>query len=118
HVVSTPAKMRAVLDTINSNNLQVVFDPVNFIDAHNFGRQDAIMQESFDLFGDRIAIIHAKDFVVDHDKYKQVRTGLGSLNYDLLMRWIKQRKPGISILLEDAPAETVDECVRHIEAAS
>ena len=31
HVVSTPAKMRRMLDAVASNNLQVVFDPVNLL---------------------------------------------------------------------------------------
>ena len=76
------------------------------------------MRESFELFGDRIAIIHAKDFKVEDDKFKQVRTGLGSLNYELLMSWIKQRKPGISILLEDSNEQTTGDCISYIKQAA
>jgi len=118
HVVSTPAKMRQVLNTIKSNNLQVIFDPVNLIDASNYRNQLHIMDESFELFGDRISIIHAKDFTIDENgKYKQVSTGQGILDYPHLMKWITARKPGISILLEDASEASAEECIRYIEAS-
>jgi len=90
HTVSTPAKMRLVLDTIRSNNLQVIFDPVNLICLENHRDQDRIIQESFDLFGDRIAVIHAKDFIVEGGVYRQVRTGQGQLNYKLLLGLAKK----------------------------
>ena len=118
HTVSTPQRMKRVLDTIKSPNLQVIFDPVNLINQENFKDQDRIMNESFDLFGDRIAIIHAKDFTATNGVYKQVRTGEGILNYKLLMDWIKSRKPGISILLEEATEATADSCIKHIRAAA
>ena len=114
HTVSTPAKMRRVLDTIRSNNLQVIFDPVNMICLENHRDQDRIIQESFDLFGDRIAVIHAKDFAVEGGVYRQVRTGQGRLNYKLLLDLIQRRKPFISILLEEVDEACADGCVRHI----
>ena len=119
HTVSTPARMRRLLDTICSNNLQVIFDPVNLISLENHRDQDRIIRESFDLFGDRIAVIHAKDFTIHDGAYRQVRTGLGRLNYRLLMDLISRRKPGISILLEEADESSAEGCVRTIlDAAS
>jgi len=117
HTVSTPARMRRVLDTICSNNLQVIFDPVNLISLENHRDQDRIIRESFDLFGDRIAVVHAKDFTIQDGAYRQVRTGQGRLNYRLLLDWVQKRKPGISILLEEADEQTVDGCIRHIRDA-
>ena len=114
HVVSTPARMRRVLDTIRSNNLQVVFDPVNLISLENHGDQDRIIRESFDLFGNRIVVVHAKDFVVEGNACRQVRAGQGQFDYRLLLGILEQRKPRISILLEEAGEATVDECVRFL----
>jgi hypothetical protein len=61
-----------MLDTVASNNLQVVFDPVNLLSLENHHEQERVIGESFDLFGDRIAIIHAKDFVVEN-AFRSVR---------------------------------------------
>jgi sugar phosphate isomerase/epimerase len=118
HTVSTPKRMKRVLDTIRSSNLQVIFDPVNLINQDNYKDQDRIMQESFDLFGDRIAIIHAKDFKIENGVYKQVKTGEGILNHKLFMNWVTARKPGISILLEEASEETAEACAKYIRDAA
>jgi L-ribulose-5-phosphate 3-epimerase len=101
HVVSTPQKMRRMLDAVASNNLQVVFDPVNLLSPDNYHEQERIISESLELFGDRIAVIHAKDFAVEHGQYKCTSAGLGTLRHDLVMKFVLAQKPGISILLED-----------------
>jgi len=118
HVLCTPARIRQLLDTIGSNNLQVVFDPVNLLSIDNYQQQDRLIKESFDLFGERIAIIHAKDFSVEGNSLKQIRTGQGGLNYKLLMGLLQQRKPGISILLEEANEATAAECVHFLQSAA
>lgn len=109
HTVSTPKKMKRVLDTIASNNLQVIFDPVNLLSIENYKKQDDIIKESFELFGDKIIIIHAKDFIIEDGKMKTVETGKGMLNYELLFKFLKERKPYIEILFEDSKAENADE---------
>ena len=114
HVVSTPARMRKILDTVGSNHLQVVFDPVNLLSTENYQDQDRIMKEAFDLYGDRIAAIHAKDFNIEGRTFKAVRTGQGRLDHELLLGLIRQRKPYISILLEEVGEDTVEECLRFL----
>ena len=116
HTVSTPVRMRRVLDTIQSNHLQVIFDPVNFISIENYHEQERIIQESFDLFGERIFVIHAKDFTLESGTCRQVQTGLGQFNHDRLISLIKQRKPGISVLLEEATEANLEGCVRFLRA--
>lgn len=110
HPVSTPQKMKRMLDSIGSNNLQVVFDPVNLLTLENHHEQERVIGESLDLFGDRIAIVHAKDFVIEHGEFKPVSAGLGMLRHDLVMNFAVQEKPGISILLEDANEQTAQDC--------
>jgi L-ribulose-5-phosphate 3-epimerase len=109
HVVSTPQKMRRMLDAVASNNLQVVFDPVNLLSVENHHEQERIIGESLELFGDRIAIIHAKDFVVENGQMTFARAGLGKLRHDLVMKFAVQEKPGISILLEDTNEKTAQD---------
>ncbi len=101
HAVSSPQKMRRMLDAIASNNLQVVFDPVNLLTLENHREQERVIGESLELFGDRIAIIHAKDFVVENGGFTCVSAGLGMLRHDLVMKFAVEHKPGISIVLED-----------------
>ncbi len=118
HVVSTPARMRRILDTIGSNHLQVVFDPVNLLSAGNYRDQDAVIKEALDLYGDSIVVIHAKDFVVNGTEYQAVRTGQGQLNHQLLLAWVRARKPYMSMLLEEATEDNVVECIRFLHGTS
>ncbi len=109
HVVSTPQKMRRMLDAVASNNLQVVFDPVNLLSLENYHEQERVIGESLELFGDRIAIIHAKDFVVENGQFRTASAGLGELRHDLVMEFAVKEKPGISILLEDTSEQTAQD---------
>jgi L-ribulose-5-phosphate 3-epimerase len=114
HVVSTPQKMRRMLDAVASNNLQVVFDPVNLLSLENHHEQERVIGESLELFGDRIAAIHAKDFVVESGQFKSVSAGLGKLRHDLVMKFAVRQKPGISILLEDTNEQTAQDCLQFL----
>ncbi len=115
HVMNTPERLKRVLDNIKSNNLQVIFDPINFIDENNYDKQDDIIKNSFDLFGNRIVSIHAKDFVYKDGKVKQVSIGEGQFNYPLLLSLIKEKKPYIDIILEDTVPEDLDSSIKYIE---
>jgi len=113
-VVTTPQRMRRVLDLIPSNNLQVIYDPTNYICPSNWEAQDQIIKEAFELFGDRMVAVHAKDFVVENDKIRTVPAGTGKLNYELILKLIKERKPYIYILIEDIKEEYMDGTMRFI----
>lgn len=114
HAVSTPRKMRKMLDAVGSANLQVVFDPVNLLTTENHAEQERVIGESLDMFGDRIVAIHAKDFVVEHGQLRPVAAGEGHLRHDLVMRFAVEEKPGISILLEDTTDLTARPCAEFL----
>lgn len=114
HVINTPERMKRVLDTINSNNLQVIFDPVNLINEENYKNQDDLIKRSFELFGDRIVAIHVKDFLYEDGEIKLASIGKGSLNYKLLLSLIKERKPYIDVIMENTNEEDLDESIKYI----
>jgi L-ribulose-5-phosphate 3-epimerase len=121
HVLNSPRRIRRLLDDIRSHNLQIVFDPVNLLSIDNYRDQDRILQESLDLFGDHIAVIHAKDFAVEGGALRQLRAGgggSGQFHYAPLLAWLNTHKPGISILLEEASESTAAECLRHLHDAA
>ncbi len=115
HIVCDIKRARKVLDAINSPNLQIIFDPVNVIDINNYEKQDEILTEAFTLLKDDIAVIHAKDFIVEDGKVKSVISGRGMLNYDLLMGLIKKHKPFIHVLLENTSPDNVFEAKEFVE---
>ena len=113
-VVTTPQRMRRVLDLIPSNNLQVIYDPTNYLSIDNFKDQDRIIKEAFELFGHKMVVVHAKDFVVQSGKISVVAAGKGNLNYELVLKLLKERKPFINILLEDIREVDMDGSMKFV----
>lgn len=114
HPINTPKRMKRLLDSIHSNNLQVIFDPVNYLSIDNYKKQESVIQESMELFGDRIVIMHAKDFIIEDNWIKFVPVGKGLLNYDALFKLIKEKKPYLNILFEDTREPYIDESITYI----
>ena len=114
HPIHTPQRMKRLLDEVGSNNLQVIFDPANFISMDNYQNQEAVFEEAINLFGDRIVIIHAKDFIMENDWIKMVPVGKGQLNYDALFKLIKNKKPFVNILLENTKEPFIDESIAFL----
>ena len=114
HVMSTPQRLRRMLDTITSPNLQVLFDPVNLLSKDNWQEQDRVIRESFDLFGDRIVIVHAKDFKLEAGVPKPEVIGRGRFDFALLASLLQARKSGIDVLLEETTPATIDESIAHV----
>lgn len=113
HVVSTPQRMKRVLDSIDSPNLQVLFDPVNLLSVENHRDQKQVIDQAFALFGDRIAVVHAKDFVATATELKPALIGEGGLEFARLFEHVR-RKPHIDMILEETAPATVDISVRNL----
>jgi len=114
HVLSTPEKMRRLLDDIPSSHLRVVFDPVNLLSPENSREPQEVIRRSLQLFGDRIAVVHAKDFRIADGKLVTCPAGSGMLDYGPLLNWLGHHKPGIAVLLEEAGPDHVAACARFI----
>lgn len=100
-VINTPEKMSRLLSDIDSKNLKVIFDPVNYININNFEKQDEMIKKSFELFADKMAAFHMKDFVVIDGKIKNVVPGKGILNYKLIFEKFKEYNLDIPIISEE-----------------
>jgi len=117
HAVCTPQKMRRMLDSLSSPNVQVVFDPVNLLSFENYVQQQRVVEESLQLFGERIVIIHAKDFQVGKDSLTTVPPGKGDFQYGPLLKHLVVRKPGISILCEETGPDWAEGAINHLTRA-
>lgn len=105
HIVCNVKRMRKVLDAINSPNLQVIYDPINTFVPGDSVDQEAMMNEAFELLGDDIAAIHIKDFIIEDGKIVPAQMGKGIFRFDILMKWLKAKKPLIHVLMEETTPE-------------
>ncbi len=109
HIVSTPERAKAVLDAIPSPNLQIILDTVNLLNMSNYARMPQLVAQSIALFGDKIRILHMKDFQPAEGAadVKSTACGTGVMDYAPLIAFAKAH-PGIPMTLEDTvPANAV-----------
>lgn len=114
HPIHTPERMKRLLDLVPSNNLQVIYDPANFISLNNYHQQQAVIQAAFDLFGDKMVIMHAKDFTIEDHQVKIVPVGHGILDYDFIFKLLKKKKPFINILMESTKDPYIDGSLAYL----
>ncbi|WP_349655124.1 sugar phosphate isomerase/epimerase [Neobacillus sp. YX16] len=117
HPVYSPKVMKRLLNSINSNNLQVILDPVNLLTIDTYQNQEEIFQEAMDLFGERVVILHAKDFIIENNQLIPTAVGKGLLNYEYILNVVKEKKPFINILLEETKEPFIDESIAFLKEA-
>ncbi|MBD8025487.1 sugar phosphate isomerase/epimerase [Ureibacillus sp. Re31] len=115
HPIHTPQRMKRLLDEIPSNHLQVIYDPANFMSLDNYQHQEEVIQEAIELFGDKIIALHAKDFIIEDNWIKMVPVGQGMLNYDVIFKWIKQKKPFLNILMEGTSEPSIKDSMTYLK---
>ncbi|MBQ4518788.1 MAG: sugar phosphate isomerase/epimerase [Clostridia bacterium] len=107
-VINTPEIMARLMQDIHSDHIKVIFDPCNLITVENYNKQDEMINTIFDLLANKIAVIHAKDFIVENNEIKSAHPGKGLLNYKLIFNKMKEYKLDIPVICEE---------INEIEAA-
>ena len=114
-VINTPQKMKRLINDLNSDNVKVIFDPVNYLNIHNYQKQDEIINDTFDLLNDKICVIHAKDFVVEKGVFKAAKPTEGMLNYNLIFEKMKEYNLDIPIICEEITDSDAVVAFRNLE---
>ena len=117
HTIFSHERMMRVLEIIQSPCLGVIYDPVNFLPNNRLSEANYLMEEAFELFANRMLVIHAKDYTVTEGKKDgTLPAGRGFLDYELLFDLIRHYKPWIHVLLENNSADTLDGAVNFIKS--
>ena len=91
----TPEQHRRLADEVGSPRVKVLLDPVNLsMTARTVYNTTDLLNRTFDLIGDLIIGVHAKDVALDPKhwvvKINEVAPGTGSLDYETLLRRMSQ----------------------------
>lgn len=105
HIVYDADRAVQVIKSIGSPNLRIIFDPVNLLYTGNMEDRDYIFADTIDKLADRIAVVHLKDFVPEGNELKSIAAGTGLMNYDRVLKFMKERKPFIQATLENTSNE-------------
>lgn len=104
HTLYSPARMKRFLEDIDSPNVEVILDAVNLIHPDQTSPEDQarVIDQAFAYYGDRISVLHVKDFVFDGENQLFRHVGDGNFCYEPLMKQVKANKPQITMLLENS----------------
>ncbi|MBT2291179.1 sugar phosphate isomerase/epimerase [Paenibacillus albidus] len=117
HTLSSPEKMRRILDEVPTSSIGVVFDPCNLI-GEDIDRQDEIVDSSFKLFGDRIILAHLKDIYYSDNTMHQGPPGGGAFHTATFLSKLQEHKPMIDVSLENITGPQINETVALLEKLS
>ena len=101
HIVYNADRAVQVLSAIRSHNLRIILDPVNLLYPGNIDRREQVVGDAIEKLGDRVAVVHLKDFVPAGDDLKSIAAGTGEMDYTRILRFMKERKPYIQATLEN-----------------
>ena len=102
-------------ELIDSPNVEAILDPVNLISAENYPNQDQVIDNAFKLYGDKITMVHVKDFVLKDGEPEFAHVGDGLFHYEPLMRNLKAQKPFITMLLENSGKDRYHSDVEYLQ---
>lgn len=116
HIVHTPERAQRVLEAIDSPALQIILDAVNLLTPANYPKADAIIEDAVHRLGDRIRILHMKDFQPKEGaaNVTSVACGTGLMDYTRLLAFA-QAHPGIPMTLENTTPENAVAARLHLE---
>lgn len=113
NVVYSAGKAKALLDAFQSEHLKVIMDGANLIPAHQAGQMHSILDEAFDLLGEHIVLVHAKDFSLEKADF--VAAGKGCLDYKYYLSLLKSVNYGGPLILHGLSEEQVPDSKSFLE---
>ncbi|MFV0504362.1 MAG: sugar phosphate isomerase/epimerase family protein [Lachnospirales bacterium] len=115
HIIYDNKSIKRLIDDISSPRLRVIFDPVHLITMENYKEQEFLIKEAFYLFGDKIDVIHLKDFVVAGTDIILADHGMGMFDYETLFDEIHKSKNEIDIIIEGLNVSRYTEAIRLLD---
>ncbi len=111
--VDSAHKARQLLDEIGSPRLKVVMDGANVFHTGELPRMRDVLEETFALLGNFIALAHAKD--LDHDgDAGHLPAGKGLLDYDLYLALLRRAGFDGALVLHGLREDDVAGCVAFL----
>jgi len=114
HIVSTPERAERMLAEIDSENLRIILDGVNLLGPETYERAEEIIREAIRRLGDRVTLLHMKDFVPGEKQLDALACGLGRMRYEALVALAKRRN--LPMTLENTVPANAEQARLHLEA--
>ena len=108
HIVSTPEKAERMLEEMKSDHLRIILDAVNLLGPETVAQADRIVEDAIRRLGDRVSVLHMKDYRIADGEKEDIACGDGSMRYERLLRFAKEK---------DLPMTLENTCPENAEGA-
>ena len=100
-IIATPDRAERLLEDAGSDALRIILDGVNLLSNEAGLNPDPVIEEAIRRLGDRVALLHMKDYRLEEGAFRPVSIacGTGRMNYDRLLAFAKRRD--LPMTLED-----------------
>ena len=86
------------------------------LNRNNYKEQEEVIAKAFRYYGDKISVMHIKDFKLNEAgdvAFEQVGEGL--FNYEPLFKELKASKPHITMLIENSNQDRYHSDCRYLQ---
>ncbi len=115
HIVSGPERAERMLDALGSGNVRIILDAVNLLTNATADGAERIVEEAVRRLGDRVCVLHMKDFVDAPGELRPraVACGEGRMRFEPLLRLARRRE--LPMTLENTAPENAAAARRYLE---
>lgn len=114
HVCWNVQTLKTAIDEIGSDNVKVIFDLYNYLDASNYRKYLEILDEGLKTFAGKIVVFHIKDCVFKEGQLKQVAPGKGMFDFEKILGKIKAYDKHAVLVLEGTTGDDIVPCAEFI----
>ena len=115
HVLNTPELAQQLFYDVDSDKLRIIFDPVNLLLPDTVNQQERIYNELFSGLGERIAVLHMKDTVMEEGRKAWRNIGEGIVNYPFIFEWLHKNRPDVPVLREEARMDSYQKDIEKMK---
>ena len=115
HIVHDSIQAERMMEDLKSERMRIILDAVNLIESAHTDEADSLIGEAVRRLGDRVCVLHMKDFVPQPDalRPKPVPCGQGQMRYETLLKLACGKK--LPMTLENTTPENAEATRRWLE---
>ncbi len=115
HIVHDSVQAERMLEELKSERVRIILDAVNLIDSAHTDEADSLIREAVWRLGDRVCVLHMKDFIPQPDspRPRPVPCGQGKMKYETLLKLARGKN--LPMTLENTTPENAEATRRWLE---
>jgi sugar phosphate isomerase/epimerase len=116
HIIHSAETAERMLENLKSDHVRIILDAVNLIDSAHTDRADELVLDAVRRLGDRVCVLHMKDFVPQPgaDRPRPVPCGQGQMAYGPLLALAREKN--LPMTLENTTPDNAEQTRSWLES--